>query len=234
MSRPGRPGQSCACGALIKAWQEIRSEGLMCNCKIPGGEGHARAGQPCGKEATCRQPVHVAASWRRSWSALKLAQATLCPAARNLGQWIVLSVQLLACSAFEVPCEPHRTSASPPPTHPTPSLIFTLLPPVHDAVNPEYSILKQRIARRLRHEGGTDESVKQLTLSERRPRRSQAMPRLPATLQPCVSAPAPLPRARGGCAGVAAHPSRVAWGPRTLPGRDDMLWSTQAGWQAGP
>lgn len=39
MSRPGRPGQSCACGALIKAWQEIRSEGLMCNCKIPGGEG---------------------------------------------------------------------------------------------------------------------------------------------------------------------------------------------------
>ena len=37
---------------------------------------------------------------------------------------------------------------------------------MHDAVNPEYSILKQRIARRLRHEGGTDESVKQLTLSE--------------------------------------------------------------------
>ncbi|KAL4439983.1 hypothetical protein ABPG75_002984 [Micractinium tetrahymenae] len=73
MSRPGRPGQSCACGALIKAWQEIRSEGLMCNCKIPG---------------------------------------------------------------------------------------------VHDAVNPEYSILKQRIARRLRHEGGTDESVKSLTLTD--------------------------------------------------------------------
>ena len=37
MSRPGRPGQSCACGALIKSWNEIRSEGLTCNCKIPGG-----------------------------------------------------------------------------------------------------------------------------------------------------------------------------------------------------
>ena len=38
MSRPGRPGASCACGALIKSWNEIRSEGLTCNCKIPGGE----------------------------------------------------------------------------------------------------------------------------------------------------------------------------------------------------
>jgi hypothetical protein len=37
MSRPGRPGQSCACGALIKATNEIKSEGLTCNCKIPGG-----------------------------------------------------------------------------------------------------------------------------------------------------------------------------------------------------
>ncbi|PSC73738.1 low-CO2 inducible isoform B [Micractinium conductrix] len=73
MSRPGRPGQSCACGALIKAHSEIREEGLVCNCKIPG---------------------------------------------------------------------------------------------VHDAVNPEYSILKQRIARRLRHEGETDESVKKLSLTD--------------------------------------------------------------------
>ncbi|EFN53712.1 hypothetical protein CHLNCDRAFT_8957, partial [Chlorella variabilis] len=71
MSRPGRPGQSCACGALIKATNEIKSEGLTCNCKIPG---------------------------------------------------------------------------------------------VHDAVDPEMSILKQRIARRLRHEGNTDESVKNLSL----------------------------------------------------------------------
>jgi hypothetical protein len=38
MSRPGRPGQSCACGALIKATGEIKAEGVMCNCKIPGGE----------------------------------------------------------------------------------------------------------------------------------------------------------------------------------------------------
>ncbi|KAL4856957.1 hypothetical protein ACK3TF_002657 [Chlorella vulgaris] len=71
MSRPGRPGQSCACGALIKATNEIKSEGLTCNCKIPG---------------------------------------------------------------------------------------------VHDAVDPEMSILKQRIARRLRHEGHNDDSVKNLTL----------------------------------------------------------------------
>ncbi|PRW33647.1 low-CO2 inducible [Chlorella sorokiniana] len=73
MSRPGRPGQSCACGALIKSWNEIRAEGLTCNCKIPG---------------------------------------------------------------------------------------------VHAALDPEYSILKQRIARRLRHEGATDESVKSLNLTD--------------------------------------------------------------------
>nr|AXF42662.1 low-CO2 inducible protein LCI1850 [Chlorella sp. ArM0029B] len=71
MSRPGRPGQSCACGALIKSWSDIRADGLTHSCKIPG---------------------------------------------------------------------------------------------VHDAVNPEYSILKQRIARRLRHEGETDDSVKEMSL----------------------------------------------------------------------
>ena len=38
MSRPGRPGQSCACGALIKSLSEISTQGLTCNCKIPGGE----------------------------------------------------------------------------------------------------------------------------------------------------------------------------------------------------
>ena len=37
---------------------------------------------------------------------------------------------------------------------------------MHAALDPEYSILKQRIARRLRHEGATDESVKSLNLSE--------------------------------------------------------------------
>ncbi|EFN59671.1 hypothetical protein CHLNCDRAFT_33527 [Chlorella variabilis] len=71
MARPGRHDASCACGALIKAHAEIRTQGLMCNCKIPG---------------------------------------------------------------------------------------------VHEPLEPEYSILKQRIARRLRHEGNTDESVKSLSL----------------------------------------------------------------------
>ncbi|EFN54502.1 hypothetical protein CHLNCDRAFT_8980, partial [Chlorella variabilis] len=71
MSRPGRPGQSCACGALIKATNEIKSEGLTCNSKVPG---------------------------------------------------------------------------------------------VHDFADPEMSVLKQRIARRLFHEGATDESVQGLTL----------------------------------------------------------------------
>ena len=37
---------------------------------------------------------------------------------------------------------------------------------MHDALDPEYSILKQRLARRLRYEGADDESVKKLTLSE--------------------------------------------------------------------
>ena len=38
IARPNRPGASAACGALIKSWNEIRAEGLTCNCKIPGGE----------------------------------------------------------------------------------------------------------------------------------------------------------------------------------------------------
>jgi hypothetical protein len=37
---------------------------------------------------------------------------------------------------------------------------------VHDALDPEMSILKQRIARRLRHEGHDDNSVKDLNLGE--------------------------------------------------------------------
>ncbi len=37
---------------------------------------------------------------------------------------------------------------------------------VHEALDPEYTILKQRLARRLRYEGNDDESVKKLTLSE--------------------------------------------------------------------
>ena len=55
-----------------------------------------------------------------------------------------------------------RPSARP---HPAPA---TTAPPcaVHAALDPEYSILKQRIARRLRHEGVTDDSVKAMNLSE--------------------------------------------------------------------
>ncbi|GAB4813693.1 hypothetical protein N2152v2_000739 [Parachlorella kessleri] len=36
ISRPGRAGMSCACGAVIKALGDIKSEGLQCNCKEPG------------------------------------------------------------------------------------------------------------------------------------------------------------------------------------------------------
>ena len=54
--------------------------------------------------------------------------------------------------------------SSQPSAHPSHASCF--LPAVHDALDPEYSILKQRIARRLRHEGATDESVKSLNLSE--------------------------------------------------------------------
>ena len=51
------------------------------------------------------------------------------------------------------------------PSTPLPQFFLTL-PAVHDALDPEMSILKQRIARRLRHEGHTDESVKGLDLGE--------------------------------------------------------------------
>jgi hypothetical protein len=36
ISRPGRPGQSCACGALNKAMVDIKAGGLAANCKVPG------------------------------------------------------------------------------------------------------------------------------------------------------------------------------------------------------
>ena len=36
ISRPGRPGSSCACGALHKALIDIKTQGLSTNCKIPG------------------------------------------------------------------------------------------------------------------------------------------------------------------------------------------------------
>ena len=38
ISRPGRPGQSCACGALNAALADIKATGLKANCKKPGGE----------------------------------------------------------------------------------------------------------------------------------------------------------------------------------------------------
>jgi len=36
ISRPGRPGSSCACGALQKALIDIKTQGLSTNCNIPG------------------------------------------------------------------------------------------------------------------------------------------------------------------------------------------------------
>ncbi|GBF99461.1 hypothetical protein Rsub_11947, partial [Raphidocelis subcapitata] len=36
ISRPNRPGQSCACGALAKALNELQVEGLSPNCRVPG------------------------------------------------------------------------------------------------------------------------------------------------------------------------------------------------------
>ena len=37
ISRPGRPGLSCACSALNAALVDIKRDGLTSNCKIPGG-----------------------------------------------------------------------------------------------------------------------------------------------------------------------------------------------------
>ena len=36
VSRPNRPGDSCACGALAKALNELQTEGLAPNCRVPG------------------------------------------------------------------------------------------------------------------------------------------------------------------------------------------------------
>ncbi|GBF93708.1 hypothetical protein Rsub_06811 [Raphidocelis subcapitata] len=36
ISRPNRPGKSCACGALAKALNELQTEGLAPNCRVPG------------------------------------------------------------------------------------------------------------------------------------------------------------------------------------------------------
>ncbi len=39
ISRPGRPGMSCACGAVIKSLADFKKDGLSCSCKEPGGAG---------------------------------------------------------------------------------------------------------------------------------------------------------------------------------------------------
>jgi len=36
ISRPGRSGTSCACGALVKCLGELKAEGVGNNCKVPG------------------------------------------------------------------------------------------------------------------------------------------------------------------------------------------------------
>jgi len=36
ISRPGRSGSSCACGALVKCLSELKNEGVSNNCKVPG------------------------------------------------------------------------------------------------------------------------------------------------------------------------------------------------------
>jgi hypothetical protein len=36
LCRPGRPGKSSACGALLKALSDLKEEGLGANCKTPG------------------------------------------------------------------------------------------------------------------------------------------------------------------------------------------------------
>ena len=58
-------------------------------------------------------------------------------------------------------CRPFRPRTDPAAAHFLPAL-----PAVHDALDPEMSILKQRLARRLRHDGATDESVKSIDLGE--------------------------------------------------------------------
>lgn len=64
-------------------------------------------------------------------------------------------LQLALCCAHPGPsCPAHPP---PPPWFPT---------TVHEPLEPEYSILKQRIARRLRHEGHTDQSVRGLSLTQ--------------------------------------------------------------------
>lgn len=52
ISRPGRPGDSCACGALAAALEQIQREGLAANCKVPGGvrmEGRGEGGREGGE-----------------------------------------------------------------------------------------------------------------------------------------------------------------------------------------
>ncbi len=47
ISRPGRPGQSCACGALNAALADIKATGLKANCKRPGGVRSCPPTRPC-------------------------------------------------------------------------------------------------------------------------------------------------------------------------------------------
>jgi hypothetical protein len=151
LARPGRPEPSCACGALIKAHNEIRTQGLMCNCKIPGGEpASARLPRRSGA-AACQKPPCWPAHGR-----LPGCPGLPAPAKHRKQAPIIAALRAPNPLRF-YPSLSHFPHA----THPPPPTC-----PVHEPLEPEYSILKQRIARRLRHEGATDESVKGLSLAE--------------------------------------------------------------------
>lgn len=191
ISRPGRSGESCACGALAASLGSIKSEGLDASCKKPGGallrvfpdkyvyvvrvggllrawarRARSRAarcwlclaellGIGCleSKQVVCRLPGRAVQGARRRVAACVLRTRVSCRIHTHTMQSL-LSARLQPTKSC-----PSSTAIlwyrPPPPLHHYAIATYA----VHDYNDPELSILKQRLARRMRYENYTPEMI---------------------------------------------------------------------------
>ena len=187
ISRPGRPGQSCACGALNAALADIKATGLKANCKRPGGEG------PLHNLPLCLSPCCDMSDLLRAQVASALGYDVMLmwacryvsgnPHPEGIGHTRVpiccqgLGPVVLLClsphsyaqagwpawssgfiRACHVRCLPITDWLK------CKGIDMTQLCAEHEALDPEYSILKQRLARRMRHDGLTDADLPNMDL----------------------------------------------------------------------
>ncbi len=149
ISRPGRPGASSACGALKAALGDIQAQGLAANCKCPGGASysllmmHTRDMQQAAAQLQQRNPSGALPASMPQHAAFWLSGCTL--RATGLVAWHASPPKgkktktKIGTNYINVWCLPVCsdlvTSIGLDPSS-------SCHPAVHEARDPEYSILK--------------------------------------------------------------------------------------------